>query len=144
MKSRKSSGAITDLRSFLERSAAKKKGQSEPEVASPNINENQLQIFSTTYNFENPTSNPEPATAACSDRSTSRTCTYGNAAPTTPHARLSWPRGWWSGDQPHRACGRERSAGQWSPRAPAERTSVRDSARSRGRRIAYLHCIVRR
>jgi hypothetical protein len=39
MKRRKSSGAATDLRSFLERSAAKKR-QSESEVVSPSSNEN--------------------------------------------------------------------------------------------------------
>jgi hypothetical protein len=52
MKRKKSSGATTDLRSFLERSVAKKR-QSEPEVVSPSPNENQLEMVV----FQEPSNN---------------------------------------------------------------------------------------
>jgi len=43
MKRKKSSSAITDLRSFLQKSAAKKK-QTEPEIVTPSTNESQMQL----------------------------------------------------------------------------------------------------
>ena len=44
MKRKKGSSAVTDLRSFLQKSAAKKK-QTEPEIVTPSTNENQMQFY---------------------------------------------------------------------------------------------------
>jgi hypothetical protein len=43
MKRKNGSSATTDLRSFLQKSAAKKK-QSEPEIVTPSTNENKMQL----------------------------------------------------------------------------------------------------
>ena len=60
MKRKKSSSAITDLRSFLQKSAAKKK-QTEPEIVTPfSTNESQMQLVVFQGQSDTGTSSVQP------------------------------------------------------------------------------------